>query len=192
MRRSLTGWFVVAAAVAGLATPQFIDARGSSGSRSSGGSKSSGSYLYKAPAKAKSSSGTTSRSSTRSLSGYKPTFKASRYVSSNTARSFRAAPLKTPKYWVGGASHVVSGPIRVHDGDTFYADGKRIRLRGIDTPELGQPRSFAAQQRLDQLLRSGTVTIEPRAIDKYGRTVGVVMVNGHDVAAILRAEGYSK
>jgi endonuclease YncB( thermonuclease family) len=69
---------------------------------------------------------------------------------------------------------------------------EELEFAEFDTPELGQPRSFAARERLQQLLHSGTVTVEPRAVDKYGRTVGIVRVNGQDVAAILRAEGYAK
>ncbi len=82
--------------------------------------------------------------------------------------------------------------IHVHDGDTFYVGEETIRLRGIDTPELGQPKSWEARQRLIQLLHLGPVTIAPRAEDVYGRTVAQVFVGGRDVAAILRAEGFAK
>lgn len=89
--------------------------------------------------------------------------------------------------------HVVSPlTIRVWDGDTFYTGGETIRLRGIDTPELGQPRSRQAARRLGELLRAGPVTIVPRAEDVYGRTVAKVYVGGRDVAAVLRREGFAK
>src|SRR5712664_128063 len=65
--------------------------------------------------------------------------------------------------------HVVApDTIRVHDGDTFYTGVETIRLRGIDTPELGQPRARQAMERLIQLLHEGPVTIVPRAEDVYG------------------------
>jgi endonuclease YncB( thermonuclease family) len=82
--------------------------------------------------------------------------------------------------------------IHVHDGDTFYVGAETIRLRGIDTPELGQPLASAATRRLIALLHSGPVTIVPRAEDVYGRTVANVYVGGRDVAQVLRAEGYAK
>ena len=82
--------------------------------------------------------------------------------------------------------------IRVHDGDTFYVGPQTIRLRGIDTPELGQPKSRAATRRLEELLRAGPVTIVPRAEDVYGRTVAEVYVGGRDVAEVLRREGFEK
>lgn len=78
------------------------------------------------------------------------------------------------------------------DGDTFHAGGQRIRVRGIDTPEIGQPRAELAKARLNQLLNSGNVTIIPRAIDKFGRTVADVFVNGRNVADILKSEGLAK
>jgi endonuclease YncB( thermonuclease family) len=82
--------------------------------------------------------------------------------------------------------------IHVHDGDTFYVGVDTIRLRGIDTPELGQPRAYEARRRLIELLHAGTVTIVRRAEDVYGRIVADVYVGGRNVATMLRAEGYAK
>lgn len=82
--------------------------------------------------------------------------------------------------------------IRVHDGDTFYAGMETIRLRGIDTPELGQPRSRQATRRLIELLREGPVTIVPRAEDVYGRTIADVYVGARNVADVLKREGFAK
>ena len=82
--------------------------------------------------------------------------------------------------------------IRVHDGDTFYVGPEKIRLRGIDAPELGAPWSWMAARRLAELLREGPVTIVPRAEDVYGRIVADVYVRGHDVARVLRREGFAK
>ena len=89
--------------------------------------------------------------------------------------------------------HVVApSTIRVHDGDTFYSGAETIRLRGIDTPEMGNSKSAAATLRLRQLLASGPVTIVPRAEDVYGRTVADVYVGGQNVADVLRREGFQK
>jgi len=82
--------------------------------------------------------------------------------------------------------------IRVHDGDTFYVGPEKIRLRAIDTPELGTPRGRMATRRLVELLREGPVTIVPRAEDVYGRIVADVYVRGHDVSRVLRREGFAK
>jgi micrococcal nuclease len=69
---------------------------------------------------------------------------------------------------------------------------ERIRLRGIDTPELQEPGGQAARQRLEQLLRQGPVRIVPYGQDIYGRTVADVFVDGRNVAEVLRNEGYTK
>jgi endonuclease YncB( thermonuclease family) len=89
--------------------------------------------------------------------------------------------------------HVVDpSVIRVVDGDTFHVGALAYRLRGIDTPEWGQPRAWQAARRLAALLGSGPVLIVPRAEDAYGRIVAQVCAGGRDVAAILRREGFQK
>jgi endonuclease YncB( thermonuclease family) len=82
--------------------------------------------------------------------------------------------------------------IHVYDGDTFHSGRETVRIRGIDTPEIGRPHAWAAAARLYQLLRSGPVTIAPRVEDVYGRTVADVYVGGWNVADILRREGFAK
>lgn len=93
----------------------------------------------------------------------------------------------------GGPPFVVPPDvIRVLDGDTFYAGRVTIRLRGIDTPELGQPKAAEATRRLSALLRAGPVTIVPHVEDVYGRLVANVFVRGQNVADVLRREGFEK
>jgi len=78
------------------------------------------------------------------------------------------------------------------DGDTIRAGPDRIRLRGIDTPELSEPEGEAAKQRLAELLRNGIVRIVPRGRDVYDRLIADVFVDGQNVAEILRREGFAK
>ncbi|CUS39352.1 conserved hypothetical protein [Candidatus Nitrospira nitrificans] len=82
--------------------------------------------------------------------------------------------------------------MRVVDGDTIRVGGERIRLRGIDTPELSELQGPAAKQRLEELLRSGAIRIEPHGRDVYNRLLADVFVNEQNVAEILRSEGFSK
>lgn len=82
--------------------------------------------------------------------------------------------------------------IRLIDGDTFRYGMERIRIRGINAPEVSESGGFEATQRLDLLLREGPVTIIPQALDVYGRTVADVYVNDRNVANVLKAEGYAK
>jgi endonuclease YncB( thermonuclease family) len=99
---------------------------------------------------------------------------------------------RRPARPLGPPHTVAASTIRVHDGDTFYTGVETIRLRGIDTPELGRPGGRAAAIRLAELLREGPVTIVPRAEDVYGRTVADVYVRGQNVADVLRREGFGK
>jgi hypothetical protein len=85
-----------------------------------------------------------------------------------------------------------SWKIRLIDGDTFAYGTERIRVQGIDAPELSESGGFEASQRLDLLLREGPVRIVPQALDRYGRTVAEVYVDDRNVAEVLRSEGYAK
>lgn len=86
----------------------------------------------------------------------------------------------------------MSQPVVTIDGDTLRVGADRIRLRGIDTPELSEPGGQAARDRLDQLVRGGTIRIVPHGQDVYGRTIADVFVDGGNVAEVLRQEGYAK
>ena len=87
---------------------------------------------------------------------------------------------------------VPAAAVYVHDGDTIYVGQEAIRLRGIDAPELDEPGGVAAKWRLVELLHAGPVTIVPRVIDAYCRTVADVLVGGVDVAGALRRGGFAK
>jgi endonuclease YncB( thermonuclease family)/methylphosphotriester-DNA--protein-cysteine methyltransferase len=76
--------------------------------------------------------------------------------------------------------------ISVHDGDTVTVldqDNKKftIRLQGIDAPELKQEFGAASQKNLSGMVLGKQVTILWNKVDKYRRTVGTIMLDGHDV-----------
>ncbi|MFV1993063.1 MAG: thermonuclease family protein [Acidiferrobacterales bacterium] len=87
---------------------------------------------------------------------------------------------------------------KVIDGDTvILADGRHVRLIGINTPETGkkgrpaQPLAQQAKKTLQTLLRTGGVTLtlgkQPR--DHYSRTLAYLDVDGIDVQAALLGAG---
>jgi len=82
--------------------------------------------------------------------------------------------------------------VRAVDGDTIRVGGERIRLRGIDTPEMSEFDGPAAKRRLEELLRNGPIRIVPHGRDVYNRLLADVFVNEQNVADILRSEGFSK
>jgi endonuclease YncB( thermonuclease family) len=84
--------------------------------------------------------------------------------------------------------------IRVADGDTLdlLDDEKgtvRVRLLGIDAPEGGQPYGKVARQVfLDRVIQH-RVKVLVQTRDRYGRSVGKVLLDGTDLNLELVKEG---
>ena len=74
--------------------------------------------------------------------------------------------------------------VYVADGDSISVEDNgvrhRVRLSGIDAPELGQAYGRRAKQRLFSLLYDKTVSIAVFKYDEHGRIVGKVMVASPD------------
>ncbi len=70
--------------------------------------------------------------------------------------------------------------VGVSDGDTITVlhngKGERIRLHGIDCPEKRQAFGNRAKQFTSKLVFGKTVTVQALDRDRYGRTVGVVLL----------------
>ena len=83
--------------------------------------------------------------------------------------------------------------MKVADGDTVTVlRGKeqvRIRLAGVDTPEKRQAFGQKAKQFTLGLVAGKEVEIRPKTIDRYGRTVGKIIVNGESLNKALVAAG---
>lgn len=91
-----------------------------------------------------------------------------------------------------GTVEVDGRVLRPIDGDTFSYNGLKVRVRGIDAPEIGAPGGFEAAQRFASLLSEGTIKIVPVSQDVYGRTVADIFLNGQNLADVLIAEGYAR
>lgn len=75
--------------------------------------------------------------------------------------------------------------VGVADGDTItILDNSntqyKIRLAGIDAPEKKQPFGNVSKKSLSDLVYGKQVTIDWNKQDRYGRTVGKVLVDGVD------------
>ncbi len=84
--------------------------------------------------------------------------------------------------------------VKIADGDTLTlltssSQQIKVRLAGIDTPERKQPFGNKAKQALSSLAFQKQALIEVEAKDRYGRTVGVVFVDGLNVNAELVKQG---
>lgn len=93
-----------------------------------------------------------------------------------------------------GQTGVVS---RVVDGDTVWVQigthekPLKVRLQGIDAPEICQPGGGQAQRALKNRILGQTVTVTSSALDEYGRTVGTLHMQGEDVARWIVSNGYA-
>jgi micrococcal nuclease len=84
--------------------------------------------------------------------------------------------------------------LRIGDGDTFDVQiprekGRlRIRLQGVDAPEQDEVFGRESATFLRRLLINKTVRIDGRDMDRYGRLVARVTVDGQDAStALIRA-----
>jgi len=101
----------------------------------------------------------------------------------------------------GGTAGALTGMARVIDGDTIGIGETRVRLEGIDAPETAQtcqrrwfgswPCGTAATAQLSKIIGDRPVTSSPRGLDKYGRTLAVCFVEGHDINAMMVRQGYA-
>lgn len=92
--------------------------------------------------------------------------------------------------------HVAGKVIAVTDGDTLTLlrpDKSKltIRLEGIDAPESKQQHGEKAKDALAFLTLNKEATIRKTGEDRYGRTLGVVMVDGKDVNLAMVASGWA-
>ena len=101
----------------------------------------------------------------------------------------------------GSGAVLVSGPVRVIDGDTFDYGGDRIRVADIDTPELrggcAEEIELAARatSRMRALLAEGPFELHPtggRDEDQYGRKLRIVTRDGQSLGDRLVAEGLAR
>jgi endonuclease YncB( thermonuclease family) len=88
----------------------------------------------------------------------------------------------------------------VHDGDTFWRAGEKIRIADIDTPEINgkcaaeRALAIRARDRLRQLLNAGPYKLERsgRDRDRNGRLLRVVTRNGRSLGDQLVREGLAR
>jgi len=85
----------------------------------------------------------------------------------------------------------------VHDGDSLWVQPlqggrrQRVRLEGIDAPEICQGSGRAARDRLAALVLERRVLVEVTGQDRYRRTLARVWLDSADVQAVLVTEGWA-
>jgi endonuclease YncB( thermonuclease family) len=84
--------------------------------------------------------------------------------------------------------------VSVHDGDTLTALDAgnvqhKVRLAGIDAPEIGQPFGTASRDGLRALVLRKSATIHGDERDRYGRVVARLEIEGRDVNRQMVLDG---
>ena len=85
--------------------------------------------------------------------------------------------------------------IKISDGDTItILQNKtqiKVRLYGIDAPELKQPYGKKSKQFLANLIAGKVVEVEENGKDRYKRTLGIIYHKGQDINAQMVLNGYA-
>nr|WP_250152494.1 thermonuclease family protein [Ancylobacter radicis] len=94
----------------------------------------------------------------------------------------------------------LTGAVRVADGDSLVVAGERVRLDGIDAPELHQscgapgtewPCGARAKEALEAVVAQGEVNCRPVDEDRYGRAVAICAAGAADLGARQVAAGWA-
>ena len=86
---------------------------------------------------------------------------------------------------------------RVVDGDTVWLKTSasqqplKLRIQGIDAPEICQAGGVQAQNALKARVMGQRVTVTSTAHDDYGRSVGTLHLQGEDMGRWLVANGHA-
>jgi len=95
-----------------------------------------------------------------------------------------------PQSWAARVTHV-------SDGDTLWVQASRggkprkIRLDGVDAPEICQAYGVVARDRLAQQVAGRWVQVTPRRRDDYGRLLARVSVQGQDMSRWMVRNGHA-
>lgn len=86
--------------------------------------------------------------------------------------------------------------VHISDGDTLIVEDETgfktiIRLAGIDAPESDQPFGNESSDTLSGLVEGKPVSVESKKIDRYGRTVGKITLNGKDICLEMVRRGFA-
>jgi endonuclease YncB( thermonuclease family) len=84
-----------------------------------------------------------------------------------------------------------TGRASIIDGDTIAVGNARVRLFGMDAPELSQPGGAAARGHLIRLAGGREVSVHPLDVDCYGRIVARVRLDTVDLSKRMVEEGFA-
>jgi len=112
-------------------------------------------------------------------------------------------PATPPRASRAAAPSIGCSAAKVVDGDTLRCGSERIRLLGIDAPEIERCRRWrvcapgdgqAAKRSLVSAVRLGAIRYQPVTTDRYGRTVAMVWAGQTNLSCwqLLRGQAIYK
>jgi len=96
----------------------------------------------------------------------------------------------TKSDWQGTVSHVT-------DGDTLWVrpqgggEPRKIRVQGIDAPEICQLYGEAARSALTAHVLGQRVQVDVQRVDQYGRLLALITLQGQDIGAWMVSQGHA-
>jgi endonuclease YncB( thermonuclease family) len=85
-----------------------------------------------------------------------------------------------------------SGKAWVVDGDTIRVGQVRVRLFGMDAPEMSQAGGSKAKSHMIRLAGGKPVSVQPVTVDCYGRVVARVACGGVDLSERMVVDGFAR
>lgn len=85
-----------------------------------------------------------------------------------------------------------AGRVFVIDGDTLRIGRARVRLFGMDAPELTQRGGWKARSHMIGLAGGREVAVEPVDVDCYGRVVARVWLGSVDLSERMVRDGFAR
>lgn len=83
--------------------------------------------------------------------------------------------------------------VTITDGDTIRSDDLRVRLWGIDAPEMDESGGPAAKEALRTIIAGQELTCEVKGRDRYRRTVArCELPDGRDIACEMVRAGFAR
>ena len=105
-------------------------------------------------------------------------------------RSYTAAPARGPRPAPAAPIGELRGRAHSIDGDTIIIKGTKIRLAGVDAPELDQPFGQKAKWALVEVCKGQVITAKLNGETSHDRLVGTCYLpDGRDIGAELIAQG---
>jgi endonuclease YncB( thermonuclease family) len=94
-------------------------------------------------------------------------------------------------WWSGREQFRVTS---VYDGDTFWLkSGDRVKLIGVNAPEVGRCLADEAKQKLTDLVLDKVIDLKEVKRDEWGRKMGLVYVDGETLVNLeIMKEGLAK